>query len=58
MEANYGNLDQVIGDVFFNLKEIPLKTKVNKTFTFNEVRNRNKFENSKVQGSLKYTFRI
>jgi hypothetical protein len=24
MEANYGNLDQVIGDVFFNLKEIVL----------------------------------
>lgn len=36
MEANYGNLDQVIGDVFFNLKEIPLKTKVDKTFAFNE----------------------
>ena len=39
MEANYGNLDQVIGDVFFNLAEIPLKTKVYKVFSFNEVGN-------------------
>ncbi|XP_071163311.1 cytosolic phospholipase A2-like isoform X2 [Mytilus edulis] len=36
MEANYGNLDQVIGEVYFDLKELPLKTRVNKIFSFNE----------------------